>query len=137
MAAANPELSAVGMSVAEMKAFVRNHFEQLINQKNLAIADVNFAPEFVDHGTDVPPGLPPGPDGAKQYVAGALKKVPDIHVMVEDVIAEGDKVVVRNLWRGTDLASGKKIQFGGIVIWRIAHGQLLERWAYLETPKPA
>ena len=127
-------MAAPDMSVDEMKQFVRNHFEQFVNQKNIVIGDVNFAPEFVDHGSDVPPGLPPGPQGAKQYVAGAQKRIPDLHVTIEDIIAENDKVVVRNTWTGTDRESGKRIRFSGIVIWRIAHRQLVERWAYLQSP---
>jgi len=125
-----------GMNSAEMKQFVRNHFEEFVNRKNLNIADVNFAPGFEDHGADVPPGLPPGPAGAKQYVGGAYKKFPDIHVDVLDLIAEDDKVVVRNRWTGTEAASGTKYEFSGIVIWRIAHRQLVERWAYLTPPQP-
>jgi predicted ester cyclase len=123
------------MSLQEMKAFIRDHFEQFVNRKNLDIADVNFASDFVDHGADVPPGTPPGPAGAKQYVGNALKKFPDMKVTIEDIIAEGDKVVVRNVWQGTDRDSGKKIRFGGIVIWRLANGKIAERWAYLEAPK--
>ena len=123
-----------GFTHSEMTEFVRNHFEEFVNGKNIAIGDVNFAPEFVDHGADVPPGTPPGPEGAKQYVGGALKKFPDMHVAIEDIIAEGDKVVVRNTWRATNPVNGAKLQFAGIVIWRIAHRQLVERWAYLETP---
>ena len=119
----------------KMKQFIRNHFEEFVNRRNLEVADVNFAPDFVDHGSDVPPGTPPGPQGAKLYVGGALKRFPDMHVTVEDVIAEGDKVVVRNTWQGTDRNSGKKLRFGGIVIWRVAEGKLTERWAYLENPK--
>jgi hypothetical protein len=65
-----------GMTHTEAKEFVRNHFEEFVNRRNLNIGQINFAPEFVDHGADVPPGLPPGP-----------------------------------------------------VIWRIAHRQLVERWA--------
>ncbi len=124
-----------GFTDSEMKHFVRDHFEQFVNRKNIAIGDVNFAPEFVDHGADVPPGTPPGPEGAKQYVANALKKFPDLNVVIEDLIAEGDRVVVRNTWRATNPASGSPLQFSGIVIWRIAHRQLVERWAYLEAPK--
>ena len=125
----------VGMSIEEMKRFIRDHFEEFVNRKNVDIADRNFAPEFVDHGADVPPGLPPGPKGAKLYVGGALKKFPDMHVTVEDMVAEGDKVVVRNVWRATDPASGRQLQFGGIVIWRLARRQIVERWAYLESPE--
>lgn len=126
-----------GMTLDEMKQFVRNHFEQFVNRKNIAIGDVNFARNFVDHGADVPPGLPPGPEGAKQYVSGALKRVPDLHVNIDDIIAEGDKVVVRNTWTGTDREAGKKIHFSGIVIWRMENRKLVERWAYLEPPKAA
>jgi SnoaL-like polyketide cyclase len=72
----------------EMKVFVRNHFEEFVNRKNIEIAEVNFAPEFVDHGSDVPAGTPPGPAGAKQYVGGVLKEFPDTHVTIEDIIAE-------------------------------------------------
>jgi predicted ester cyclase len=68
-------------------------------------------------------------------VGAALKKFPDMHVEVEDVIVEGEKVVVRNTWQGTEVASGKKFRFGGIVIWRVADGKLAERWAHLESPK--
>jgi predicted ester cyclase len=54
-----------------------------------------------------------------------------------DLIAEDDKVVVRNRWTGTEAGTGKKFEFSGIVIWRIAHRQLVERWAYLTPPQPA
>ncbi len=125
------------MTHAEMKEFIRNHFEEFVNRKNLPIGEVNFAPGFVDHGADVPPGLPPGPAGAIQYVGAALKKVPDMRVSIEDLIAEDDKVVVRNHWTGTDAASKQRLEFSGIVIWRIANRQVVERWAYLESPRPA
>lgn len=124
-----------GMTHSEMKDFVRNHFEEFVNRKNLSIGNVNFAPEFVDHGADVPPGTPPGPAGAMQYVGGAYKKFPDIHVDILDLFAEDDRVVVRNRWTGTEAASGIGYEFAGIVIWRIAHRQLVERWAYLTAPR--
>jgi predicted SnoaL-like aldol condensation-catalyzing enzyme len=138
---ASPQWSEVknpktGMTQAEMKEFIRNHFEEFVNRKNLRVGDVNFAPDFVDHGADVPPGLPPGPAGAIQYVGAALKKVPDLRVSIEDLIAEDDKVVVRNHWTGTDAASKQRLEFSGIVIWRIANRQIVERWAYLESPHP-
>ncbi len=124
------------MTHAEMKEFIRNHFEEFVNRKNLRIGEANFAPDFVDHGADVPPGLPPGPAGAIQYVGAALKKVPDLSVSIEDLIAENDKVVVRNHWTGTDAASKQRLEFSGIVIWRIANRRIVERWAYLESPHP-
>jgi hypothetical protein len=44
------------------------------------------------------------------------RRDPDIYVTAEDIIAEADKVVVRITWRATDSQTGKRIQFGGIVI---------------------
>ncbi len=67
--ALNPK---TGFTHDGLKSFVRDHFEEFVNRKNLDIADRNFVPEFVDHGTDVPPGMPPGPAGAKAYVGGPL-----------------------------------------------------------------
>jgi predicted ester cyclase len=126
-----------GMTHTEMKEFIRNHFEEFVNRKNLGIGEVNFSPDFVDHGADVPPGMPAGPRGAMEYVGAVLKKVPDLRVTIEDMIAEDDKVVVRNRWVGTDAASKQRLEFSGIVIWRIANRRIAERWAYLEAPHPA
>ena len=122
------------MDSQEAKAFVRRHFQDFVNRQDLSAADRNFSADYREHGTDVPLGLPAGPDGPKKYLAAAFKRFPNIHVTIEDIIAEGDRVVVRNTWRATDRETGQKIEFGGIVIWRIAAGKLAERWAYLQAP---
>ena len=64
---------------------------------------------------------------------GMHARFPDLHVTIEDMIAEGDKVVCRNVWRATD--GTKKIQFKGIVIWRFADGRIVERWASVDPPR--
>ena len=120
----------------EMKQFVRQHFEDFVNRKDLEAAERNFASDYQEHGADVPPGLPSGPAGPKQYLAAAFRRFPDIHVTIEDIIGEGDRVVVRNTWRATDSTKGQRIEFKGIVIWRVANGKLAERWAYLQAPYP-
>src|ERR1700724_1398663 len=125
-----------GMTHGEAREFIRDHFEELVNKKNVQIGNVNFAAEFVDHGVDVPPGVPPGPAGAIQYVGGALKRFPDLHVQIEDMIAEDDKVVVRNHWTATDSQNGKKLEFRGIVIWRIATRKIVEGGATSEGREP-
>jgi predicted ester cyclase len=123
-----------GMTHREAREFIRNHFEEFVNKKNVPFGNLNFAVDFVDHGADVPPGMPPGPAGAIAYVSRALQKFPDLYVKIDDMIAEDDRVVVRNHWTATDSQSGKKLEFRGIVIWRIAARQIVERWAYLEAP---
>jgi predicted ester cyclase len=55
---------------------------------------------------------------------------------MEDLIAEDDRVVVRNHWTGTDATIDQRIAFRGMVIRRIANRKIVERWAYLEKPHP-
>jgi predicted ester cyclase len=131
-----PGNGKTGLTHGDAKEFIRRHFEEFVNKKNVEIGNVNFAADFVDHGADVPPGMPAGPAGAIAYVSVALKRFPDLHVTIEDMIAEDDRVVVRNRWTATDSQTEKKLEFRGIVIWRIAARQIVERWAYLEAPHP-
>jgi hypothetical protein len=72
----NVDNPTTGMSHEEMKGFIRNHFEEFVNRKNLNIADLNFDSDFVDHGADVSPGTPPGPAGARR----PRKRPPLAHV---------------------------------------------------------
>ena len=57
----------------EAREFIRNHFEEFVNKKNVQVGNLNFAADFMDHGADVPPGMPPGPAGAIAYASGALQ----------------------------------------------------------------
>jgi len=69
--AKNPK---TGMTQAEMKEFIRNHFEQFVNRKNLHVGEVNFAPNFVDHGADAPQDCLPDPRALYSTSARRSKK---------------------------------------------------------------
>src|SRR5258706_16317230 len=107
-----------GMTHTESREFIRKHFEEFVNRKNVDIGNVNFAPTFVDHGADVPAGMPPRPPGAIRYGAGAPKRFPYLPLRIEDMIAEDEKVVVQNHCTATDSQTGKKLEFHAIAIWR-------------------
>ncbi|MBR2649263.1 MAG: ester cyclase [Sediminibacterium sp.] len=113
------------------KQFIINHFEEFVNKKNVAVAFQNMTTDFLDH--DEAGGIAIGPQAAVTMMEGVHKYIPDITVSIEDIIAEGDKVMVRNIWTGTTL-EGKKIQFRGFVLWRLADGKIAERWATLTPP---
>lgn len=125
-------LTTTNEQLEQNKAFIINHFEEFVNRKNSAIAYKNFAPDFLDH--DEPYGESVGPEPAKQMMEKVYVKFPDMHVTVEDIIAEGDKVMVRNVWRVTDSATGEKKEFKGFVLWRLANGKIAERWATIAPP---
>ena len=128
-----PAKAEPGLSLEEMKTFVRNHFEDFVNRKKSEVALTNFSEDFLDH--DEPGGVAVGAQAAKTMMEGAYRKWPDLHVTVEDILAERDKVMVRNRWQATDQATGQQIEFHGFVLWRFAAKKIVERWATITPPK--
>jgi len=120
------------LSLEQMKHIVRNHFEDFVNQRNATVIRKNMTADFFDH--DGPGGKPTGIEGDEQMMLGMYKAMPDLHLTIEEMIAEGDKVVCRNVWRWTDPASGKKVQFQGFVLWRFEGDKIAERWATVTAP---
>ena len=80
--------------------------KKLINSGNLDAADQYFAQDFVDH--TAPAGQPKGLAGFKAYITTLRGAFPDLHFTVEDVVAEGEKVVVRITARGTMTDSSRR-----------------------------
>ena len=81
------------MSAENNKALVRRYVEEVLNQRNLAVVDELFASTFVDHDSSMPEAR--GPSGIKRLAAMVHASVPYLHFKIEDMIAEGDKVVYR------------------------------------------
>ena len=123
---------ATDLTPDQMKRFVRDHFEEFVNGRNAAVIHKNMTPDFYDH--DGPRGKPAGADGDEQMMIAMYPSMPDLHLTIEDIIAEGDKVVCRNIWRWTDRPSGKKMQFHGFVMWRFEGNRIAERWATVTPP---
>ena len=119
----------------QMKEFVRDHFEEFVNKRNAAVIRKNMTADFFDH--DGPGGTPTGVDGDEKMMIAMYKSMPDLRLTIEDMIAEADKVMCRNIWRWTDTASGKKMQFRGFVLWRFQGSKIAERWATVTPPSNA
>src|SRR5262245_19603912 len=88
-----PRKGVCSMSTEDNKALVRRFFDEVINKKNLAAIDEFIDPQMVDHA--LPPGMPAGIEGQRQVFSMYTTAFPDAHFMVEDMIAEEDKVVAR------------------------------------------
>ncbi len=128
-----PAQADPGFTLAEMKSFVRKHFDDFVNRKMSEVALQNFSADFLDHDEAGGPVI--GPLAAKTMMENAHQRWPDLHVEVEDILAEGDKVMVRNTWTATEKSSGKKIEFHGFVLWRFANRKIVERWATITPPQ--
>jgi steroid delta-isomerase-like uncharacterized protein len=124
------------MSFEENKALVRRVFEEGINRKNLAVFEAVIGPTYINH--DMPMSVP-GPEGFKQVVGAFLTAFPDMQITLEDVLAEGDKVVTRGVFRGTHRAeflgvpaTGKPVEVKYIDLWRLENGQPVENWVQID-----
>ena len=120
------------------KALVRRWLAEM-DKRNLHIVDELVAVDYIDHNPPIP-DLAPGREGVKQANALLLIAFPDATHTIEDQIAEGDKVVTRMTVRGTFVGeylgippNGKQITVVGIMIHRIAGGQLVEHWAIADN----
>src|SRR5260370_28988614 len=114
------------LTIDQMKAIVRDHFEDFVNKRIAAAIRRNMAPDFYDH--DGPGGKPTGVDGDEQMMLTMYNAMPDLRLTIEDMIAEGDKVMCRNIWRWTDTGSGKRMQFHGFLLWRFEGDKIAARW---------
>lgn len=121
------------MSTAENKALIRRVFDEALNAGKLSLLDQLFASDFVDNAT---PEQRPGPQGVKDYFQSVRTGFPDMQVTIDDLIAEGDKVVVRTTWRGTHTGTyegiaptGKAITRTMIQIFCVADGKIQEEWS--------
>src|SRR6202035_5835949 len=122
---------ATTLTSEQMKQFVKDHFEDFVNKRNAAVIHKNMTPDFYDH--DGPGGRPTDLAGDEQMMVGMYNGMPDLHLTIEEMIAEDDKVVCRNTWSWTD-QSGKKMQFHGFVLWRFEGDKIAERWATVTPP---
>ena len=120
------------MSAEENKAIARRGYEA-INQKNLDALDEIVASDMTDH--DPAPGQAPGLEGVKQYFSSLHTAFPDVQMNIEEMIAEGDKIVARVSVSGTHQgefmgidSTGNRVAITRIDILRIADGKIVEHW---------
>lgn len=128
-------MSARRSTPEENKAFVRQHFEDFVNRRKAAVIRQNMTPDFLDH--DGPGGKPADMAADEKMMEAMYSSMPGLRVTIEDMVAEGDKVVCRNVWRWNDASTGKPWEFHGFVEWRLKDGKIAERWATVSSPHEA
>ena len=120
----------------ENKAIARRDYEEIWNNKNLDAIDDLYEPDHIRRG-----GLgEPGNDGYRQFVTLYTDAFPDLHFTVEDIFAEGSKVVIRWTANGThkgDLpdipATGTLVTVTGISIYTLKNGKIVEEWGQWDS----
>ena len=123
------------MSIEDDKAVAAAVVERVMNQGDLAAVDEYYAPGYVEHD-DLPPAIPPGLEGIRQLFGVLRAAFPDLHYAVDDVVADGDKVVQRVTGSGTMRgpllglpATGRSASWSEIHISRFDGGRVVEHWS--------
>ncbi|MGB9071412.1 MAG: ester cyclase [Terriglobales bacterium] len=114
------------------KAVARRLFEVALNHDNWDVYNEIHGKDFVAHAGKRSAGLAEDLQDAQ----GWRQAFPDGQYTVDQVIAEGDRVVVQYTGRGTNTgtgnglpATGKHVEVTGVTIFRIAHGKIVEEWS--------
>lgn len=120
------------MSIETNKAIVRRFFDQIMNNQQLDLLE-----EFLDESTEFYGTGPSiiGLPALKEWFAMFAAAFPDWHTTIEDIVAEGDRVVLRYTSKGTHLgemqgipATGKPYTQQAIVIYRLHNGKIVQGW---------
>lgn len=126
------------MSAERNKAIVRSFFEEVYNKGNSDIIDDIFSDDF-DSNDPTSCGVK-GPEYVKQFAIRMRTAFPDIHFTVDEMIAEGDRVVVHVTFRGTHLGeymgippTGNQVTVKGVELARFAGRKIVEQgWHYYQ-----
>jgi steroid delta-isomerase-like uncharacterized protein len=121
------------MSLEENKALVRRYYEAMWNRWDLSLVDALIGEGLTFRGSL---GIAvQGREGFRDYMGAVRRAFPDFHNRIEELVAEGDKVVVRLTYTGTQRGelfgiapTGKRVAYAGVAIFRIEAGRIAEGW---------
>jgi steroid delta-isomerase-like uncharacterized protein len=112
--------------------------ERLLSSGDVEAVDEFFAPGFVSH--DMPPGLPQGVEGVKQFFAVFRDAFSDLEVAIDEVVTDGDRAAVATTTTGTHTGellgvapTGRRVSVTGIDIVRIEDGRIAEHRGLTDT----
>jgi predicted ester cyclase len=125
------------MSTEENKAIIRRYLEEAWDRGNLTIIDELMSPDYARYLSGQPPL---NRESQKQRIASFRQGLPDVRLTLEDLVAEGDRVVFRITLRGTQQGAlmgvpptGKSVTIGAIDIARLEGGKIVEHWGQMDT----
>lgn len=128
------------MTPEENKKIIATFYQDVFNRRNFHLAPQFLAPDFRRH--DIAQLFPDrfGTDGAKEQMAALIAGIPDLQMDDVDVFADGDRVCVRYIARGTHTGellgrpgTGRPVRWEGVNIYRMVDGKIAETWQYADA----
>lgn len=128
------------MKLRTYETIAREFIQNVINEGRLDEIGNYVSSDSVHHELDSVPEYGRGPDGLAQFIDLYRWAFPDLHISVDDVVANGDQVITRWRLQGTHQnalmgveASGRKVDVSGVRIDRIRGGKIAESWMHWEA----
>ena len=122
------------MSIEQNKAMCRKLNEEVFNNGNVDLIDDLLSPDFVDHG-ELPPGVANHREALKLMVTMTADAIEDSKMELKDLVAEGDKVAMYQIWSGTHIgefmgipATNKSFSVDVFNFVRFENGKMVEHW---------
>lgn len=113
-------------------------YQDLFTEWKFEAIERYFDPQFTS--SEMPASLPRGPTGVRHFYQELRAAFPDLRYIVEDTVAEADKVVVRWRWSGHHTGpfrglapTGSEVKMPGIAIYQLASGKAVRRWVCGDT----
>jgi steroid delta-isomerase-like uncharacterized protein len=126
------------MSAEQNKSIVRRWVEEGWNKGDMSVVDQVYAPGYVQH--EPAPETVTSSEALKQYMGAYLTAFPDLQLSVDDLVAEGDKVVWRFTSKGTQTgpfmgmpATGRTGSITGLVMFRLENSRIVEGWVNIDA----
>jgi predicted ester cyclase len=130
-------VASTAASAADLEAnkrLYRDFVETLINKRQPEAAGRFIAADLIEHNANIAAA------GRQKFLANVLAGFSDYHGEIQDILAEGDRIVVRTLWTGTQDGpflglppSGRKLRFTTADFFRIENGKLAEHWDVVDS----
>jgi predicted ester cyclase len=124
------------MGTAENQQLVKDIFERAINQRDDSVFDEFIDRSYVNYDMPLPE---PGPAGMRALMGAFFAAFPDMRIVVEQTMGDGDLVCTRGYFAGTQdgdfmgvPATGRKVNVRYMDMWRIADGKAIENWVRLD-----
>ena len=118
------------------KQLYRNFMDDVWNKRQPSAIDRYLAANFIEHNKNIPAGL----EGRRQFAAALQAGFSDYHAEIQSVVAEGDFVVARVEWTGTQdgpfqgrPATGNKLRFSTADFFRVENGKFADHWDVVDS----
>lgn len=128
-----------GQSPEENKKIITRYLLEIINGRKLDRLGEVYPEKFVRHDLNDSTDTWMMVADQEKRLNELFRAFPDLYYTIGDIFAEGDKVVVRAVWHGTQKGSFMKIESSGkridgvseIIFYRLEKGKIIERWTQL------